>query len=520
MIQRTWYRPFIAFACFGSLVLVLVFHSLTQHFNQDEEQYVAAGYLAQHLRLYVDFLYVQPPIYPLVLSKLLILFSAVSPFLVARLLSAALSIGSIVVFFDLALNLSKSRPVAYMLGLLFVTSPLMLLAYGSARNDIMPIFFGLCGVWLAMRVLDAEPAQSNHQLTLFLAGACMAFAVGAKVTAAFVPLTATLYFFARAKRFLLPIILGGAIGSLPIIYYLATAFNKFVYCTTIFNFTAPKEFFTDIGRADALTWPYRLKTMALALASDPGLVLATLFIVFAAFVAWRRGPGFLAAKQLLADRSFIIFCMIAVIPFIFLPNPSNRQYLQPAIPYVFLSCAVLYSMAQEIIEGRQMLLLAAMAVMVVALQVGRFVWEASQQMNRPLWTVTQVYDLSALVARYVKGGAVASLYPALVLDAGTPIYPQFATSVFFFRSGDHLSPKRVLELNGASPKTVAHLLDLKPPAAVFVGNTSEDKPLLNWARQHCYFEVSLSKWRGGPYDKSWTPRLLVRGRQQGLCSDS
>ena len=89
----------------------MVFHSLTQSFNHDEEVYVTAAYLAQHMRLYADFLYLQTPIYPLVLSKLLMLFSSVSPFLIARLLSAALAIGSVVVFFGLAARLSKSERV-------------------------------------------------------------------------------------------------------------------------------------------------------------------------------------------------------------------------------------------------------------------------------------------------------------------------------------------------------------------------------------------------------------------------
>src|SRR5207248_319000 len=124
--------------------------------NQDEEQYITAAYLAQHMRLYADFLYFQLPIYPLVLSKLFMLFANISPFLVARLLSAALAIGSVVVFFNLAVRLSENRPIAFILTSLFASAPLMLRAYGLTRNDIMPIFFGLSGVWLLLRGLSAE----------------------------------------------------------------------------------------------------------------------------------------------------------------------------------------------------------------------------------------------------------------------------------------------------------------------------------------------------------------------------
>ena len=336
------------FGCLAALCVAMVFHSLTQYITNDEEIFVTAAYLAQHMRLYADFLYLQSPIYPLVLSKLLMLFSSVSPFLIARLLSAALAIGSVVVFFGLAARLSKSKRLAAIFTSLFASAPFMLQAYGSARNDIMPIFFGLCGVWFALRGLDAERKQSSSYLALFFAGFCMALAVGAKVTAAFIPLSAMLYIFLRAKLRLLPLILGGAVGSLPIVYYATTAFDKFLYCIATFHLTAPKEFYTDIGAAEILTWPYRVKFMVRTWAVEPALVVAALFFAFVAFTAWRRGPLLhIIGKHLLADRIFIILLMVAAIPFVVLPNPAAKQYLQPAVPYVLLSCAALFPLGAK-----------------------------------------------------------------------------------------------------------------------------------------------------------------------------
>ena len=464
-------KPLFMFACLAALCVAMVFHSLTQYLDQDEELFVTAAYLAQHMRLYADFLYLQSPIYPLVLSKLLMLFSSVSPFLIARLLSAALAIGSVVVFFGLAARLSESERLAAILASLFASAPLMLLAYGSARNDIMPIFFGLCGVWFTLRGLDAERKQSGSYLALFLAGLCMALAVGAKVTAAFIPLSAMLYIFLRAKLRLLPLILGGAVGSLPIVYYAATAFDKFLYCNATFHLTATREFYTDIGMAEILTWPYRVRIMVLTWAGEPALVVAALFIAFVAFTAWRRGPLLhIIGKHLLADRIFIFLLLVAAIPFVFLPNP-------PAKHTCSLQCPMCCSVARRCFPWRKKLW-----------SVGKCsfsslwlslcwhcrpddLWSKLYHLNRSLWTVTQVHDLSVLIARHVKEGAVATLYPALVLDAGSPIYPQFATGIFFFRSGNHLAPERVLELNGVSPRTLPLVLSVKPPAAVFIGTT-------------------------------------------------
>src|SRR5262245_14890386 len=281
-------KPFIAFSCFAALCVVMVINSLAMYLNQDEEQFITAAYLAQHMRLYTDFLYLQLPVYPLVLSKLLMLFPSVSPFLVARLLSAALAIGSVVVFFHLAARLAESRRFAFILASLFASAPLMLLAYGLTRNDIMPIFFGLCGVWFVLRGLDAERKQSASYLAVFLAGVCMALAVGAKITAAFIPLSAMLYISLRARSQLLPFVLGGAVGSLPIMYYAATAFDKFLYSNVVFHLTQREEYYTDIGQAEILTWPYRLKSMMLAWVSEPTLMAATLFVAFVVFIGWRR----------------------------------------------------------------------------------------------------------------------------------------------------------------------------------------------------------------------------------------
>jgi 4-amino-4-deoxy-L-arabinose transferase-like glycosyltransferase len=512
----------IALCCFAALCAAMIFHSLTQNINQDEEQYITAAYLAQHMRLYADFLYLQLPIYPLVLSKLFMLFANVSPFLVARLLSAALAIGSVVVFFNLATRLSASVPFAFILTSLFASAPLMLRAYGLTRNDIMPIFFGLCGVWLLLRGLSAEDKQRGRVFALFLAGVCMALAVGAKATAAFIPLSALLYIFVRAKRQLLPFVIGGAAGSLPIVYYAATAFDKFLYCNVLFRLIEVPEFYSDIGQAERLTWPYRAKSVIFTWVAEPTLVVASLFLAFVAFIALRRNSLFqTTAKRLTPDRIFILLLVPAAIPFVFLPNPFGWPYLQPAVPYVLLSCAALYPLARKILEPREMLTCFAIAVVVLTLQLGRFAIEAEKQMERPMWTVTEVHDLAALIARHVNGGAVATLYPALVLDAGSPIYPEFATSPYFFRAGDHLAPEQVLELNAVSPRTLPLVLAAKPPIAVFAGNTADDASLLNWVRQNCYLEVDLANWReGGLYDEGWKPRLFMRPHQQELCQRS
>jgi 4-amino-4-deoxy-L-arabinose transferase-like glycosyltransferase len=509
----------VTLACFGALGLVLILHAQVQHIDQDEEQYVAGAYLAQSLHLYADFLYFQPPVHPLVMSRLFSFFFGLGPFLLARLMSAALGIGSVAIFYCLAARLTEKKSIALMLAGAFATAPLMLLGYGWARNDVMAIFFGLCGVWSVFRGFDTQKNRFGNFLYFFLGGFCMALAVGTKLTAVFIPLTALFYVAWRSRAAVWPLVTGGAAGSAPLVYYSTSGFDKFFYCIVTLHLIGPPQYYSDVGQSKILTLPYRLGSMAMYWADEPALVAATLFIGFLAFAAWRRHCMADLEKYLVGHRIFVILLMVAAIPFVLLPNPAGKPYLQPVVPYVLLTCAALYPLAGQIFERRQLRFFAVLAGSFLALQTVRFVLQDVLDSRRPLWTPAEVHDLSKLIAGHVKLGVVASLYPALVLDAGTAVNPVFASGVYFFRWGNHLPPERVLELKGMSPDALPLALDRAHPAAIFIGDTAVDQPLLNWAKRNCYNEVSLTQWRGGPYiEKFWKPRLFLRPDEAGPCS--
>jgi hypothetical protein len=100
-------------------------------------------------------------------------------------------------------------------------------------------FFGLCGVWSLVGGFAAQKNRSRVCLAMFfLGGIFMALAVGTKVTAAFIPLAAIPYLLfkqnpAQGSRRpiaqLLALTLGGAVGSVPTIYFAFTAFDNSIY---------------------------------------------------------------------------------------------------------------------------------------------------------------------------------------------------------------------------------------------------------------------------------------------------
>jgi hypothetical protein len=383
----------------------------------------------------------------------------------------------------------------------------------------MPIFFGLCGVWFFSRGFDDADDRARTGVLFFLAGLLMALAVGAKITAAFIPACAILALLARPKR-LIPLVAGGALGSVPILYYAASTLDKFVYCNYTFHNTAPIQYYTDHGiPAEVLEFSGRARDTLNICMREPTLILAAIFLAFVIFAAWRaRWLVSDVVRSLGVNRIFIFCLAIASIPVVLLPTPASEAYVQPAVPYLLLSCAALYPLARKSIERRQLFILGLVSMVVLALQCGRYAIEAVQRLDPLKWTTAQVYDLSSLIRRKVDGGAVASAYPLLVLDAGGQFYPEFATGIFFFRSADHLTPERVSQLNGLSPSTIPRKFLAEPPPAVLVGDTDVDRPLLTWATDNCYKEIALNDWRGGPYiEAQWKPRLFVRPAEQGSC---
>lgn len=128
-----------AFAAWqGGVVLLLLAAAMTVGVGYDEDQYIAAGALARRLRPYADFVCLQPPLYPLLLSAL---FGAVDGhhLLAGRALTWALSVASCGVLLGLLLRLGADRLLAAVLVAACVFSPFLLGPVGNTRNDILPL---------------------------------------------------------------------------------------------------------------------------------------------------------------------------------------------------------------------------------------------------------------------------------------------------------------------------------------------------------------------------------------------
>lgn len=481
--------------------------------HHDEDQYVAAGALARDLRLYADFVFLQPPLHPLVLAGLYGLFDG-QHLLVARLLTFACAAGSIALLLRLTTRLGAGLGLAALLTGLVLLSPFVVWPLASARNDAMPFFLLIAGV-----VLYVEAAVPRGRLRLLAAGVLLGAAACTKLSYVFAPLVVALHLLVVTRGPDLPprlawFALGLGVAAAPAAWFLFTAREGFLYGVFTYHLTAPIAWYSWEGRTQELGADHRLLMLARLLGSGANLALVLILALAAACAAVRRGP----APPGLPARTGVLFAALVAgaLLFGFMPSPSWPMYYAPVAPLLAGCAAYWLARARAARPGPPRLLGAGLVVAALPGLPSVLVWVAALVAVPSLdrWTglrATQTADavVAAMRAAGVEG-PVATLYPAQVIDAAE-VPAIFASGPFFYRTGDLLPAARVLRLRGVSPATLEAVLDADPPAAVFGGfdrgfSEPMDRRLLEWAVRHGYADVALGE--GAPAEA----RLLVRGR--------
>lgn len=481
--------------------------------HHDEDQYVAAGALARELGLYADFVFLQPPLYPLVLAVLYGLFDG-QHLLAARLLTFAFAAGSIALLLRLLTRLGAGLALATLLTVLVLLSPFVVWPLASARNDAMPFFLLLAGV-----VLYLDVGAPRVGLRLLAVGALLGAAACTKVSYAFAPAIVGLHLLAVTRRGDLPrriawFVLGLGAAAAPAVWYLAVATEGFLYGVVTYHLTAPIAWYSWEGRAAELGVAHRLVVLAQLLGTGTNLALLLVLAWAGVCAAVRRGPS----PAGLPARSGLLMGALAAgaLLFGFLPSPSWPMYFAPVAPFLAACAALWVARARAAPDGPSRLLASGVVIAALPGAPSVLVWIAALAALPSLdrWTGMRATQTAAAVAEAMRAtgaeGQVATLYPAHVIDAAR-VPAIFASGPFFYRTGDLLPPARIHRLRGVSPATLDKVLDADPPAAVFGGfergfSARMDRRLLEWAARQGYVEVPLGP--GAPEEV----RLLVRRR--------
>ena len=503
----------IGFACVCLVLAYLAVIGATNGpYSHDEESYLGSALFAMDLTPYRDFIHFQTPLYPLVTQVALELSSG-QYFLAGRMVTLSMTLLAISAMIYAGWLLSRSLLAASLAGIMFCTSTVMIPAMGVARNDMMA---AALGIWSCAFFLRGMSGGSGRSAFLMLAGLFSTAAAAAKISYAFVPLSLVIY-IALLMRFRpqqigvrdgILLVLGMAIGAVPLIYYAVVAAENFYYGVLGHFSYAPEVWQAHLNSKWELTWAARLRSFLHYVFSDIGLGCLIICLYWILLIHKKGGGRFRSDLERLVHTHALlplILCFFAV-PLTVLPRPSYIQYFQLVIPFLILSAIGLMVVARRSgVRGTMRL----MAVAVLCSSVPGVIeqYDLLQAPSVVAQLQSQAKQIRSSLGTNRVDGPVATLSPVRVAVAGYPVYREFAGGPFFFRTGDALSRAEIHRLRGVTPDTLASLFDSSPPGAIFVGfedleDPRRDGALVDYAETHGYVLLDDYKGKG---------RLYVRG---------
>ena len=475
------------------------------YFDHDEHHYISASILARELRLYSDFIYTQPPLYPIIVGFLadLFAFDSVADFRVVNpVLISAVFVA--LTFYCRVIGLGYLEALS--LATIFVFSDINTKSIGLTRNDILPLLFFTAGA--AVFALGLRKTGPRPYL-LFLSGLLFALATSVKVTYLFGPVGAGLALliggasgagWGRTARDVGLLAAGGILASVPMLGMLWQDWDRVFFSIYTFH----KEITVAWLNQDGVNLGTRLDVRIINLVKHFGYGASILFVglIVWSVIALIRSDGVSGfVRGFFNARSFLtVFWVLASFFLMMMTLQMATTYVVPFLASLVLFAATLFCRLPDEQRAIGRGLLAGFAVLSVGTAVALSAPTIYQGFRGGLTAVEQ-QDVEAAILRQTVpdycGRRVATLTPTAPLLAGLEIYPELAIGVFFFRGGDIYAPERIRQLNGATPRTLPALLTARPPAAIYAGSyqnrravdgTVMNQPFVDFAEQHGYIK--------------------------------
>ncbi|WP_126975671.1 hypothetical protein [Frigidibacter oleivorans] len=550
-LPRPWLLRLAAIA--GGLVLVALILGRILDFGirRDEMMFVAPAALAGEMPLYSGLFFNHVPLSPWAFAAAHWLAPGLGLLMVARLTVFAAWLLLLAATGLLVQRISRSLPLALLAAVALATSDTLLDQAGmAATNNLLPLPFAMIGLGLVLVALLEDPRPGVLPATGFAAGLALALAVGLKVSAvAFLPpvlLAALLLprrrtFGDRLRGLALPGLLGGLVGAAPILWYLATAPDLFLAHVLGFH-TGPHVAYWQANAASepGLAMDPRGK---LILAYGAWLGGSTLLLAGVALAALWAGaspaststsastlaPADAAGSNLLRPRpalrrpqgadgwadalALALGALAVTAAMAFLPTPGFPQYyVQPLVCLPLVAAVAMRRLTAAQARALTPAIAAALVLMVLValprLSAGAAGLAAPGRTEAARFAEGGRRLAEALDAAGAPAGRIATLMPLYPLEAGLPVYPEFATGPFAFRIAGHTAPDLAARYVMTGPDGLAALFAADPPAAVLLGYEPElEAPLADWARAAGYRPVPVE----GLTNRYGAGVLMVRG---------
>ncbi|OYQ31541.1 hypothetical protein CHU95_20580 [Niveispirillum lacus] len=479
------------------LGLLLTGFVLGRGYNHDEEQFLAAAVLAMDQVPYRDFLYLQPPAYPALLSGLFRLLGLTEGFfLVARLANLGFTLAALAALWCFARRQAVAPWPALAVTLLFATCTAIQPAIDSMRNDMAPCALAL---WAVVLLLWEGQRERPRQAMTVLAGLLLAGAVGMKLSYVFAPCLLILWSLWQRRTLLPGLIAGGSLGGLLLLPWPVAGWDGFLEGVFTYHRVTPALWHAEAGLGSWFEMEYLAEFLNRRVFTDA--VLAGLLFLVTAWVLGRRDA---AVKAVLRDRQMGLLAalMLGALVFGLLPRPPYIQYFMPFAAFTLLAMAAAWPALESV--GRMRAALLTAVVLLGALPGTLVLLANAPRLLQPeKWMVSRITEAgngirAAMQAANVTAGPVATLSPIPVLEVGLSIYPELSTGPFFYRTADRLSAESLQALNAVGRRDLPALLAAKPPAAILIGREglALEQPLLDYAMTHGFVERPVPGLRG------------------------
>jgi hypothetical protein len=179
-------------------------------------------------------------------------------------------------------------------------------------------------------------------------------------------------------------------------------------------------------------------------------------------------------------------------------TPVWPQYLSLPLPYLLLLIGALRSRARP--GERPLITGLALLCFLICLRPGEMYQRTRDALDSEKWYASQVRAGSAEIRGILESkqltGRIATLQPLWAIEAGLPIYEEFATGPFIFAVGDRLTDRQRERVVVTSPGYLEERFGEEPPAAILTGFYGrdilwEETALTRYARLHRYAPVRV-----------------------------
>lgn len=490
-----------------ALILLCLLVSAALHpIDHDEGQYVGALALMREGLPYRDFVYLQTPLQPILLSPLLWIAEGWL-FPAHRMVNALFATGAAVLIWKSARSVGASVRSATLAVLAMVFCDSFLFGASVARNDALPMVLAAAAQYWLVRAVVAGRRDRASALTYAVAGLCLGMAIGVKISYAFIAAPAGLFLLATWKERGVAAVFwfaaGGVAAMLPVAWIVSLAPEAAWFGIIDYSLRAPFQWraINDLG---GMTGTGISLLRFLAFAIQGSVLLALLLVIGDRWARLRRRTSGAQTPQasahapaLLLLEALVVGGLVAAL----LPKPVYSQYLVPMLAPLFVR------MAPVLDAPRGSPNLSRLTIGTIA--IGIAVWLVTILPNGaaghspPIAASRTARQVACLVGGRDAGSFIAGLSPAHLVDSGVPIDRRFVAGPFTYRMQALLTAAQERRFHlrqwgypgwhaGFGPAAIVTGWEDKPLPATPHGL---DAPLVGWARRHGYHRVEIADGR-------------------------